>query len=60
MAAYMGRDVRHLFPENLVIPLYHMIEPVLPMHGYQRHSLFVQEKESTVGRALMYVYKKWL
>ncbi|MBP5169356.1 MAG: hypothetical protein ILP14_09180 [Oscillospiraceae bacterium] len=50
MAAYMGRDIRHLLPENLVVPVHHVIEPVFPMHGHQRHPVIIQEKESTVTR----------
>ena len=48
MAAYMGRDVLHLFPEDLVVPFHHVIEPMLPMHRHQRHPVIVHEKESAV------------
>ena len=44
----MRRDVRHLLPEDIVVPVHHMVEPVLPVHGHFWHSVIVQEKETTV------------
>ena len=37
MAAYMGRIVRHLLPEYLVVPVHHMVESMFPVHSNQRH-----------------------
>ncbi len=49
VAAYVRRDVWHLFPENLVVALHHVIEPMFPVHRNQRHPVIIQKKESTVA-----------
>ena len=48
MAADMGRDVRHLHPVDIVVPLDHVVEAVFPMHRYQRVAVLIREKESAV------------
>lgn len=35
VAADMRRDVRHLHPADIIIPLYHVVEPVFPVHRYK-------------------------
>ena len=39
MAAYMGRNVGHLLPEDLVVPVHHMVESMFPVHSNQRHTI---------------------
>ena len=48
MAADVGRDVRHLHPVDIVVPLDHVVEAVFPMHGHFRVSVLVREKESCI------------
>lgn len=49
MSAYMWSDVRHLHPVDIIVPTYHVIESVLPVHCHQRHIIFIVEKESTIS-----------
>ncbi len=48
MAADVGRDVRHLHPVDIVVPLDHVVEAVFPMHGYQWVAVLIREKEPAV------------
>ena len=48
MAADMGRDVRHLHPVDIVVPLDHVVEAVFPMHRYQRVAVLIHQKETAV------------
>lgn len=48
VAADMRRDVRHLHPVDIVIPLYHVVEPVFPVHRHQRVAVLIQKQESRV------------
>ena len=48
MAADMGRDVRHLHPVDIVVPLDHVVEAVFPMHRHQRVAVLIREKEAAV------------
>jgi len=48
MAADMGRDVRHLHPVDIVVPLDHMVETVFPVHRHQRVAVLIREKEVAV------------
>ena len=48
VATYVRRDVRHLLPENVVVPVHHVVEPVFPVHGNLRHPVFIQKQESAV------------
>ena len=45
----MRGDIRHLFPEDLVVPIHHVIEPVFPVHSHQRHAILVHKQESAVA-----------
>lgn len=49
MAADVRRDVWHLYPVNLIIPLDHMVEPVFPVHRYQWHPILIREKETSIA-----------
>ena len=44
----MGRDVRHLHPVDIVVPLDHVVEAVFPMHRHQRVAVLIREKEAAV------------
>ena len=44
----MGRDVWHLHPVDIVVPLDHVVEAVFPMHGYFWVAVLVREKESSI------------
>ena len=48
MSAHMRRDVRHLDSVNVVVPIYHIVESMLPMHCYQRFSFLIVKEESGV------------
>ncbi len=48
VAAGMGRDVRHLHPVDIVVPLDHMVETVFPVHCHQRVAVLIHKKESAV------------
>ena len=48
VSADVGRDVGHLLPVDIVVPLYRMVEAVLPVHCYLRHSVLVEEQKSGV------------
>ncbi len=45
----MGRNIRHLLPEDLVVPVHHMVESMFPVHGNQRHTILVHKQESAVS-----------
>ena len=45
----MGRDVRHLHPVDIVVPLDHMVETVFPVHRHQRVAVLIHKKESAVS-----------
>ena len=49
VAADMRGDVRHLHPEDLIVPVHHVVEPVFPVHRHQRHALVVQVEEADVS-----------
>ena len=53
----MGRDVRHLHPVNLIVPLDHMVESVFPMHYNQRITVLIHKKESAVP--VNHLFKPW-
>ena len=59
VAAYMRSDVWHLHPVNLIVPCYHMVESMFPMHGYKRHSLIVKEQESAVTIDHLLNFRSW-
>ena len=48
MSADVGRDVRHLHPVDIVVPLDHGVEAVFPMHRYQRVAVLIHKKETAV------------
>ena len=48
VTAHMRRDVRYLHPVDIVVPAYHMIESVLPVHCHKWHIIFIIEKESSI------------
>ena len=48
MAADVGRDIRHLHPVDIVVPLDHVVEAVFPMHRHQRIAVLIRKKESAV------------
>ena len=48
MPANVWSNVWHLNPVNIIVAAYHTVESVFPVHGYQRHSFFVSEKESNM------------
>ena len=50
VAAYMRSDVWNLHLINLVVPANHTVKSVFPMHSHQRHTVFIEEKESAVPR----------
>lgn len=45
----MGRDVQHLHPVDIVVPLDHMVEAVFPMHSHFRIAILIHEKESGIA-----------
>ena len=45
----MRRDVRHLHPVDIVVPLDHMVETVFPVHRHQRVAVLIHKKESAVS-----------
>ena len=49
MSAYMRCDIRHLHPVDVIIPAYHVIESVLPVHCHQRHIIFIVEKKPAIS-----------
>ena len=49
MSAHMRSDIRHLHPVDIIVPAYHMIESVLPMHRYKWHIVFIIEQESAIA-----------
>lgn len=49
VSADMGRDVRHLHPVDVIVPLDHMVEAVFPMHRHFRVAVLVREKESGIA-----------
>ena len=53
----MGRDVRHLHPVDIVVPLNHVVESVFPMHGHQRVAVLIHKKESAVP--VDHLFKPW-
>lgn len=57
MAADMRRYIRHLNSENIVVPLDHVVEPMLPMHRHLWKSFFIQKQES--GIAIHHFFKPW-
>ena len=46
MPAHVRSDARQLDPVDLVVAVYHVLEPVLPVHGYLRRPVFVQVEEA--------------
>ncbi len=48
VTADVGRDVWQLDTENFIVAGYHVVEPMLPVHGHQGKSLLVQEQEPAV------------
>jgi len=40
----MRSDCRKTFPVNLIIPVQHVLESVLPVHCDKRHAIAVKEK----------------
>ena len=46
--AHMRRDVGHLHPVDIIVPAYHMIESMLPVHGHKRHAILIIEEESAI------------
>lgn len=44
----MGRDVRHLNPVDIVIPLHSVVETMLPVHGHLRHPVLVPVQKSAI------------
>ena len=45
----MGRNIRHLHPVDIIVPLDHVVKAVFPMHGYFRVTVFVCEQESLIA-----------
>ena len=41
----MGSDIRHLHLIDLVVSMNHVVEPMLPMHGYKGQVILVKEEE---------------
>ena len=48
VAAYMGSDVRQLQTIDLVVPVHHIVEAMLPVHRNQGHPLIVQIEETGI------------
>ena len=48
VAAYTQRDVRHLHPVDIFIPLYHVAELVFSVHCHQRVAVLIQKQETFV------------
>ena len=46
MPAYMRSDAGKLHPVDLVVAVHHVLEPVLPVHGYLGRPVFVQVEEA--------------
>ena len=53
----MGRDVRHLHPVNIIVPLDHMVKTVFPMHRHQRVAVLIHKKESAIP--VNHPFKPW-
>ena len=49
MVADVGRDVGHLHPVDIVVPLDHVVEAVFPMHRHFRVAVLIREKESGIS-----------
>ena len=45
----MRRDVRHLHPVDIIIPLDHVVEPVLPVHRYKGIAVLIQKQKARVA-----------
>ena len=45
MPANMRRDIGHLHPINIVVPLHHMIKPMFPVHCHQWQAFVIQKQE---------------
>ena len=48
VSAHMRCNVRYLHPVDIIVPAYHMIEAMLPMHGHKRHAILIIEEESAI------------
>ena len=48
MPAHMGRDLRQLYPVDLIILGYNMLHILFPMQCYHGHIVLVQEQKSGV------------
>ena len=46
MPAYMRSDAGKLHPIDLVVAVHHVLEPVLPVHGYLGRPVFIQVEEA--------------
>ena len=44
VAANVRGDVRHLYPEDVVVAMHRMVEAMFPVHCNFRHPILVQEK----------------
>lgn len=49
MPANMRRDIGHLHPINIVVPLHHMIKPMFPVHCHQWQAFVIQKQEPGVS-----------
>ena len=45
----MGRNVRHLYSVNIIVPFDHVVESVFPMHGYFRVAILIRKQESSIS-----------
>ena len=45
----MRGNIWHLNPVNIIIPFYHVVKPMLPMHCHQGKPLFIRKQKSCVS-----------
>ena len=48
MAADVRSNVRKLHLVDGIVPVYHVVKPVFPVHRHKRQAIVIQEQESTV------------
>ena len=49
MPANMRRDIRDLHLINIVVPFYHMIKPMFPVHCHQWQAFFIHKQKTGIS-----------
>lgn len=58
VASNMMSDVRHLNPEDIVIPFHRMLETILPVHCFLRHTILISELKAKVSAGLLVCFPR--